>query len=274
MNKPFQFPRRIQSTKQTPEQNLTPGTAYFVRYIKARIENNKNFLAVITGPTGSGKSYAGLSLMYALTGELDIDNVCLNAEDILVRINDKTKYLKPGDVLLWDEAGVDMNSKQWASVANRVINIVLQTFRHRNIIIIMTLPYFSFLDSDARKLTHCVMETQGIDRKNKTSYLKPLLIQVNQHSGKAYTKYLRVKRNTGSVVPVKAIAVKIPSKEFLVDYEKKKTRFTEELNIDALAKLRAWKEKQVTKKTKEIKKKGTDEDDETEIPNKEKGNEQ
>lgn len=239
---------RIQEPKET---ELPIGTAYFCKYIQQRIANNKNFIGVCTGPTGSGKSYAMNSLAHALNGNLPIENICLTGEEILRRINDKVNYVHAGQVLIWDEAGVDLGAKQWQSVANRVINLVLQTFRLRNIILLLTVPYFSFLDSDTRKLCHCVMETQGVNKSSGSSYLKPLLIQVNQHSGQMYTKYLRVRRPAGNVVPVKLLKLSLTPKSFNELYEAKKKKFTEDLNKDALERLLDYKKKTAGKRVRD-----------------------
>ncbi len=212
--------------------NLIPnsGTDFFLRYVKRRITNNKNFMACITGQTGSGKSYAALSIMEALNGRINHDNVCLTTQAFMERIN--SGELKKGDVIIWDEAGVNINAKKWQSLANRVVNYLLQTFRNMNLIVIFTLPYLSFLDSDSRKLLHCVFETQSINVSEQTIVLKPLLLQTNQRSGKIYYKYLIVSLNAGSTTQVKGIKLYKINELDLEVYEAFKTEFTKELNED------------------------------------------
>ena len=47
------------------------GEASWVTYIKKRIRNNLNFLAITTGGPGKGKSYSDLSIAYQIDPEFD-----------------------------------------------------------------------------------------------------------------------------------------------------------------------------------------------------------
>jgi len=214
--------------------NLPLGTSYFCQYIHRRILSNKNFLGAIIGPTGSGKSYAALSLMEIL-GRSNLDNVCLTAKDFLKRID--CGELKKGDVLIWDEAGIDLNAREWQSVSNRVIHNILQTFRSMNLIVFFTVPYFSFIDIGARKLLHSKIHTQRVNIRDKTCILKPFLLQVNQDTGKIYRKYLRVRGQAGGLTPVERMCLPIPKDEIRIPYEIKKKKFQEELNKKMIDKL-------------------------------------
>jgi ABC-type dipeptide/oligopeptide/nickel transport system ATPase component len=233
--------------RKIDDDTVTKGTAYWKKYIKWRIEHNKNFLGVFIGQTGSGKSYAALSFTELLEdGTLDMGNVFMKATDFLQRL----LYIldngaKPGTVLVWDEAGKDLNSKQWQSKVNRVINLVFQVFRKERVIVLFTIPFFSFLDSDARKLVHGIFETQNIDFKNKTVQLKPKLIQTSQDTGKVYKKYLRVHDDSG-LIPIKKIRLPLPNQDSLGEYEKKKTEFTREVYTEAFDALKNMETKPLT----------------------------
>ena len=82
----------------------------WVRYIRQRIKKNKNFLGVITGPTGSGKSYAGLTICKEVDPEFDETRVIFKAKDLMSLIN--SGELKAGSTILWDEAGVDLSNRR------------------------------------------------------------------------------------------------------------------------------------------------------------------
>jgi adenylate kinase family enzyme len=223
------------------------GTSYWIKYIQNRIKNNKNFMCVIVGQTGSGKSYAALRLCEILSNnKLDMNNIFLKAGDFLRRLIDNN--LSKGTPLLWDESGIDLNSKKWQNKANQVVNAVLQVFRKENLIVFFTLPYFSFLDSDARKLVHAVFETVGIDRERNEVIIKPKLVQVNQDTGKMYKKYLRVKANGNGLVPIENIRLKLPDAEKLKEYEDKKDVFAQALYKSAFDSVSSMdKPKEVTK---------------------------
>jgi len=216
-----------------PDNDKLPiGTAYWVKYIRDRIKKNQNFMGCFIGQTGTGKSYSCISLAELIQdGFIDNDNVFFKATDFLKRL--MLGNLPKGTVLVWDEAGKDLNSKNWQAKANRVVSVVFQIFRRENIIVLFTLPYFSFLDPDARKLVHATFETQGIDRNNKETTLKPLLIQVNQDTGKMYKKFLRVFSEEKGLIPVQRIRLPMPNEEFLKEYEKRKEEFSKQTYKEA-----------------------------------------
>ena len=234
------------------EENIGLGTAYWVKYVRYRIDNHKNFLGCCIGPTGSGKSYSMLSLADKLSPNgLKIENVCFKATTFLERLN--SGELKPGDVLLWDESGVDLNAKKWQSLTNRVINLVVQTFRHERLIILFTVPYFSFMDSDTRKLIHGLFKTRRIDRKNNLNIVSPYLIQVNEESGKMYKKYLRVKHGGGRLTPIKKVTLNRLPDDFMNQYESISSTFKVQVRQDALLALqRIEEEKKYKKKSGEL----------------------
>lgn len=208
----------------------TRGKDYFSSYILQRIRQNKNFLGCITGQTGSGKSWSALRMGEILDSDFNIQNVCFTPEDFMDLVNEKTKKLKRGSVILYDEIQVTMSNLDYMSIQSKMINYVLQTFRHKGFILLVTSPYFQFINLTARKLFHSRMETISINPKEGYVSIKPFLLQVNQRKGDIYAKYLRVWTNKDGVVPIKILKVSKPSKQLVKDYEEKKTRFTTDLN--------------------------------------------
>ena len=200
-----------------------------VRYIHKRIRNNKNFLATITGPTGSGKSWSGLSMAELIDPTFTVDRVIFKARELMKLIREGN--LKPGSVILWDEAGIDLSNRNWQSVTNKMLNALLQTFRHRNFILLFTVPFHDFIDSASRKLFHADFETQKINKNQQVVIIKPKLLQYNSNLCKWYRKYLKITEN-GHLVKIKRWAVPKPSDELIKAYEEKKTKFTSSLNDD------------------------------------------
>ena len=203
---------------------------YFNSYILQRIQRNKNFICVITGQTGSGKSFSGLKEGELLDPDFDIDNVCFTPKEFMGLVNGKTKKLKRGSVILFDEVQVSMSALEYQSLQARLINSCLQTFRYMGFILIMTSPFFTFINKSARKLFHSRMETVSIDVDKKICTLKPFLLQTNQESGETYRKYLRIWTKETGVVPYKRLKLNLPSKELVDAYELKRQKFSRELN--------------------------------------------
>ena len=200
-----------------------------VRYIHKRIKNNKNFLCTITGPTGSGKSWTALSIAELLDPEFTVDRVIFRGRDLMKLINDGN--LKPGSVIIWDEAGIDLSNRNWQSLTNKMLNALLQTFRHKNFILFFTVPYHDFIDVSSKKLFHADFETQRINKNKGEVVLKPKLLQYNSNLQKWYRKYLKVSQN-GAVVKIRRWKVPKPSDGLISKYEEKKNEFTIGLNKD------------------------------------------
>lgn len=202
---------------------------FFCSYILRRIERNQNFICAITGSTGSGKSWSALRLAEQLDPDFSAENICFTARQFLDLVNGKTKQLKKGSVILFDELQVSLGHMDFQSLQAKLLNYVLQTFRHKNIILLITTPHFNFINAASRKLFHSRMETISIDKNKQQVKLKPYLLQVSQDEGKIYRKYLRVLFN-GEISPLKIIRVGKPSQQVIQAYEDKKTAFTTQLN--------------------------------------------
>ena len=233
-----------------------------VQYIKDRVENkNKNFVMLFVGATGSGKSLAGLKLAETIDPSFNIDRVNFKAKDFMNTINNlvaqSEKEEIKGKVIMWDEFGVEHNAREFMTISNRVINYFFQTSRHLNLIVIMTVPLLSFIDSSTRKLSHAVAEMQSINSREKVATAKVKMIQTNVMTGKEYPKYLRYKRNNKQYKTTK-LRFKLPSSELLEAYEKKKKAFTTQLNLEIMNKLLKSEEKEnrdtreLTNRQKEI----------------------
>jgi hypothetical protein len=139
------------------------GEASWITWIKKRIRNNLNFLAMATGPTGVGKSWTMLSIAYQIDPEFSIEQVSFSFSglmQIINKFNDKDNELskKKYKVCIFDECQTDISNREWQSKVNRLFNYLLSTFRHQNIIVLFTTPYQDFIDTQSLKLIHAVFE--------------------------------------------------------------------------------------------------------------------
>lgn len=222
---------------------------FWVSYIKNRPKKNKNFLLILTGATGTGKSWSGLSICEQVDPTFTPERIVTDMKQLMELINSGS--LKAGQAILWDEAGIDINARSWQSLTNKLINSLLQTFRHKRFILVFTVPYLDFVDSGTRKLFHAEFQTQSINYETKNVKVKPYLIQYNSRSKKFYYKYLRVKTKLG-VAPVKSWSIPKPSQWLIDEYEIIKETFTTKLNQDILTKLNeAGDKKELTSKQRE-----------------------
>jgi len=201
----------------------------FVKRIKQRLLYQiKNWLAIVCGETGSGKSYSALSLAKLISWNV---HIVFTPVEFLRLLN--SGKLKKGDVILFDEAGVGMASRDWYSVQNKLLGSVLQTFRNMNVAVIFTTPNLSFIDVQARKLFHNYFETVYLDFEEEEAYLKVYDIQVNSRFDKIYFKYPRF--DVGGVIKSLAhIIVPKPDPDVIEFYEGRKLDYTTKLNAKAL----------------------------------------
>lgn len=205
----------------------------FLRWIKNRIINNKNVLILTVGGTGEGKSYSNLRVAEDADNTFDIQRVCFKPEEFM-GITDSGILKLKGASIVYDDAGITLNSKNWYDVTNKMINYYLQIARSENQILFFNTPDISFLDASARKLFHMILITAGIDYSKKVVKFKPMFLQINKTSGKVYTKYLIVKKGVGYGArrKIKLIEVPMPSENLIKLYEEKKKVFVKGLKKD------------------------------------------
>jgi len=155
---------------------------------------NRNVLLVIAGYTGTGKSWLAVKIASLLdptfTKETMKDRIITSPTAFLkILSNEDDSRLQKGMVIIFDEAGVGIPAREWASINNRAIDKILQTFRYRNLIVIFTVPMFSYIDTHARNLIHYYFETQKILMASKENLIKVFKLEPNTLTGDLYKKY-------------------------------------------------------------------------------------
>lgn len=220
---------------------------YFNSKKDRMFKRNQNWIAVIVGPTGSGKTYAALTISDEMMEEKHdpLIHEVFSIEEFIVNLNNGK--FKKGDIVVFEEAGVNISSKNWQSKANKNINFILQTCRHRNFGIIFTLPMYKFLDSATRSLIHTAFVTDKIDYNKELAYLKVYDFKVDALRGKEpYTIFPKFWIN-GVLVTMRRIAVKMPREPILSVYEARKKEFTDKLNEEIEDQLMAEKKEKEEK---------------------------
>lgn len=192
--------------KKEEEKKTEP---VLVQYIKHRtIDQNKNFAMVFIGSVGSGKSFASLKLAEELDPTFDINRVAFKPIEFMNIVNGLVARAEKGEtikglVVIWDELGASHSMREFMTLSNRLINFFFQTSRHLNLVVLMTVPVFGFIDSATRKLLHCTAEMESINHREKTATAKIKMLQTNVMSSKTYPKYLRYKKGNKMLVSKK-----------------------------------------------------------------------
>ncbi len=195
----------------------------WVNYIKNRItKQNKNYIIVICGETGSGKSWLALKIMELLDNDPQFRKVFFNGIDFL---NYCESDSKEGDCIIWDEAGITkggMNRREWHN--NNEVVSAFQVMRYLNFVMILTVPSLSYIDSGIINLIHMYLEVKRVDKDKELCYVIPKQLQHNPLLNKTYKKSPRLRVNN-KIYKLKQFVLKKPSDALTIPYEKKQREF-------------------------------------------------
>lgn len=205
-------------------------------------KNNNNLVSVI-GKTGSGKTWSAISIcemMAVLDGvPFTIDHIVFSLKELMDLIN--SGKLKRGSKIVFDEPQCSISAREFQSDANKVFNLLVSTFRHRNLSLFFCTPFESLLDKNTRKLFHARFETLSINPNKKTCRLKPRFLEYSDFKPEPYRKRLVVcyKDKAGNSRSDRMFFWDVPKPNSdLIDlYEAKKLEFTDNLNRNITARL-------------------------------------
>lgn len=148
-----------------------------------------------------------------------IDNVVFTPKQFMDLITDG---MKKGSIIIFDEAGVGMPSREWYSLSNKMLSYVLQTFRFMNLGVIFTTPSIGFIDAQARRLFHMFVQTEKVDRRKKRVRARIKEMQHNPQMDKIYYKNPRKHKLDTETEAISNIWIAKPSEKLVKAYEKKK----------------------------------------------------
>ena len=235
------------------------------KYVKNRIDANKNWLGVMCGATGSGKSYFSLAVCEKFFPKFTIDNVVFSVREYLDKFSELDKAGRYGDIILFDE-GEEYNARRAMDTKNVEFGTILSMIRFTRISSIFTLPDIRQIDVTLVRLMHNYMYTMDIDRRTCPDWMRkrtgvkfyeitksaipnkdsrdlnlryPILDVVvkNLNSGTFYEKTIKVKE----------LWYNAPSEEMLTEYEKLKRKHFNKTMRETRARLRAVEMKERNK---------------------------
>lgn len=201
-----------------------------------RVKSNKNWLGVLCGSTGSGKSYFSLGVCEKYFKRFTVDNIVFSVKEYLNKFND----CKPGDIILFDE-GEEFNARRAMEAKNVEFGNILSMIRFTQVSSIFTLPDLRQIDVTLVRLMHNYMYTMDIDRRTCPAWQRTRtgvnlfeIIKEKIPSGDSRDLKLRypvmdvVVRNKRTMkcyektIKVKELWYNAPSDELLEEYEKMK----------------------------------------------------
>jgi len=199
-------------------------------YALRRVRMNQNYILLIVGGVGTGKSYTAMSLAEDIDPYFSVDRVIFHPRDFIELLD---RGLPKGSVIMWEEVGVSLSSRDWYKEQNKIVSSLFETFRRHNLILIMTVPFVKFIDSRIRSMIHGFAEM--IDPTftgGQFGWLKYYHVIVEQRTGKIKHRYPRIRDDEGKIQIIQGVNSEsgnmhfnLPSKELIPLYEKKKLEF-------------------------------------------------
>jgi len=124
-------------------------------------ENNWSAF-VMVGREGSGKSLTTARILDDTDPTFDADRVFFDPIELIRFISELEKDERRGKAVMLDESGVEMGVRSWYEQSQIKVNKAFQTLRDDNMIIGLTLPSFSLLDSQLRTRLHGFCEMRQV----------------------------------------------------------------------------------------------------------------
>lgn len=226
----------LKMTRQQFGENFAH-KSFVAEYIKDQcINKNSNFIGLWTGKPGCGKTLGAIRFCELIDPQFNEKFLVLNVQELMQNIVELQKMAEKGiDVrgrcILYDEAGISMDNREWQSKVHKSINDAIETFRHLNLVLMITVPGKSRIDSKLRQLVHA--EFLPMKKTAQFSIVKFLLPKYNAIKEREYKQYLLVQTN-GLKLKLKTIKVKKPSIKLLRACEKKITHFKNSVGLRSL----------------------------------------
>ena len=215
-------------------QNLvykTKGEMSYVTWIKNRIRRHENVNAIAEGSTGSGKTYLQIQTGIDTDPEFDPQRqIVFTHSQLMKLINDPWFAAKKYKVIIFEELQIAQNARAWQSKTNKLLNMLLSTYRHRGIILLVNCPFMDYIDKQSLKLFHLLMQTRGKDLKRNVCKTRLKILQWSSKKKDFYYHSIYVRYPDGKVVKTPFYNIAKPPKEVTDVYERMKMEFTNKLN--------------------------------------------
>lgn len=198
-----------------------------------RLKKGKNTLLIFyaDGERGVGKSYMALRYAEKLDPAFSLDRVVFTVEDFLEKVIEMGEEEPSPRIIVFDDAGVEVDSREYNSRSNLAVRHVAETFRQDLISVFFTVPSLSMIDSSTKEMADAVIKVidHGLGRAYRFIY--------DPFNKKWRTPFLFWVGDPDNP----ELRVKLPSKELTEAYERKKAKARREWYIRELQRVREEK---------------------------------
>ena len=140
----------------------------FIKVLQERISDGRHFVIMIVGEPRSGKSYSALRIAELVDRNFSLKNLVYSPDEFLKRV----VVSEAGDVIVFDEAGVNIFAREWQSKMNKALAKVFQILGYKHLGIVLTFPSVTFVDKAIRRLFNYILLAEGFDREKEISFCK------------------------------------------------------------------------------------------------------
>jgi ABC-type dipeptide/oligopeptide/nickel transport system ATPase component len=195
---------------------------------------------IFVGETGSGKSYSAISLAEQIDAKFSADRIVFTALDFLRLVNSN---LPKGSVVVFDDAGLGIPAREWQSTAAKIFGKLVQGFRYKNLISLITVPDLSFIERQSRMLLQLYLESTDVQGLMKPFHpFHP--IRGDDRLGFRYPTI----QVGGRAAQIRIEKFVMPGKELREAYEMKKLDYMEKTNREFEEELKRAEIKQENRK--------------------------
>lgn len=227
--------------KKHPDMKLP--RSEFARFVAERIsgEDKQDMSMIISGRKGSGKSISSLYLAQRVAEEIAIimggtwnDYFSLEKNCALLEdnegINRLVKSVGKHQVIVIDDAGVALGSRDFATAKNKAFNKLLTICRTRRWFIIFNVPVRTHVDKQIRELVDCVAKVYRSYHSKGFNILKVHSVELSENfANKAYThRYSFRERKVDMWLAFS------PGKEIVDTYEKGRDDATNRIILESI----------------------------------------
>lgn len=195
---------------------------------------NEDFLGVVVGEKGAGKSWGSLRLSELVDPNFSMDNVCFSAKEMVELLKESRKPpvgkpLGKGSMVVLDEAGISdtARARNWWSQTNEKIDTIFKLVRYLNIGFLLTTPVGRDIDTNVRNNAHMKLVAKKNDGR---FYMIPSWWKYQHFEDKQYYAY---PINNGD--RMKMLKMNKPSKELREAYEEAAERYKDNKLSDSSA---------------------------------------
>lgn len=181
--------------------------------VQKKLRRGENVNILVTGKPGKGKTTLATSLALAIDPTFNRDKLKTGVVGFL---DASTKHeLEKYTSVVFDEYGVAVNSRNWASKNNKAWIDILQSFREMNLCVIFTVPSKKLIDSNTSMFIDYEITCFDIDRTNEIVICALYENQYNERRNRTYPKapIRKVKEFGGRLRKMPLMLVGFPPKD-------------------------------------------------------------